>query len=228
MKLSSETFSILKNFSTINKGILLTPGSNLESRTKAIFAQATIKEDFPLEVGIYDLAGFLGIVSLFGPDAEFDFKAEYLRIAEQDGKSEMTYYYAGAGLVGLTSKRKKLEIPSQTIDFVLTEEQWSKVQKAASVLQKPELKITSDGKVVRIHTENHKQPSSNVFSAVMEAEPHGNKCKMVFDLNNMKIMKGSYSVTITEHYTKFKNTSGYDLTYLIGAEPTTSTFGTGE
>jgi hypothetical protein len=224
MKISNSTLSILKNFSTINKGILLTPGNTLQTRTSAIFASANIEEDFPLEVGIYDVSNFLSVVALFD-EAEFEFSEECLRISEADGSADTNYYYAGAGIVQMSSKRKKADLPSQTIDFVMTEEQWSKIQKAASVLQKTEIKITSDGKVVRMTTENHKQPAGNDYSLVMSAEPHGYSCKMVFDLNNLKLMKGAYSVTVTPNYTQFKSTSGPDLTYLIGAEPTTSHFG---
>ena len=225
MKISPETLQILKNFSQINRGILLTPGNVLQTRTKAIYAVANIKEDFPLEVGIYDVSNFLNVVALF-TDPDFDFGTDMLRITEADGMADTNYAYAGAGLVQLTSKRKKMDLPSQTIDFTLSEEQWTKVQKAASVLQKPEIKITSDGQTVRVATENHKQPANNAYSLVVEAEPHGYVCKMLFDLNNLRLMKGAYAVTVTPNYTQFKNTSGFDLTYLIGSEPTASHFGT--
>ena len=221
MKISSETLQILKNFSTINKGILLTPGNVLQSRTQAVYAVATVKEDFPIEVGLYDLNNFLNVVSLFS-DPDFDFGTEYLRIAETSGKAEMNYAYAGAGLVQLSGKRKKIALPAQTINFMMTEDEWVKIQKAASVLQKPEIKITSDGKHVRLITENHEQPSGNAFSLLVEGEPHDYTCNMVFGLDNLKLLKGSYEVVVTPNFTQFKNT-GMDLMYMIG-EPSTSTF----
>jgi hypothetical protein len=39
------------------------------------------------------------------------------------------------------------------------------------------------------------------------------------------LLKGSYTGTVTPDFTVFKNTSGYDLTYFVGVEPTTRQFG---
>ena len=55
MKISNETQSILKNFASINKGIVFIPGTLIRTRTDSVFAEATVPEDFPLEKGITDL-----------------------------------------------------------------------------------------------------------------------------------------------------------------------------
>lgn len=227
MKISNETQSILKNFSDINKGILITPGNVLRTRTPAVFAEAVIAEDFPVEVGIFDLKNFLNVISLFN-DPDFEFGEDSLRISEADGRAETRYAYAGAGLVSLPLPKKKKELPAEVIEFTLTEDQWTKLQKATSVFQKPEMKIASDGKVVRIGTANHKHEQGNSFSMVLDAEPHGTTCNMIFSKEHLNLLKGSYSGVVTPTYTMFKNTSGYELTYYIGAEPTTSTFGEAE
>jgi len=223
MKISNESLAILKNFAAINKGIVIQKGNVLRTRTKAVFAEATIAEEFPLEVGIYDLAQLLNVVALF-KEPVFDFNEEYLRIAEATGKAETQYAYAGPGLVQLSTKKKSTELPADVITFVLSEDQWATLQKAVSVFQKPEIRISSDGEFVRVGTENHKQTSGSAFSLLVEGEPHGLKCNMVFDMGNMRLLKGSYVVTVTKNYTQFENTSGYNLTYLIGPEPTVSTF----
>jgi hypothetical protein len=224
MKISTETLLILKNLADINKGILITPGNQLRTRTKAIFAEATIAEDFPLEVGIYDLKNFLSVVALF-KEPEFDFQEQFLLIAEANGLAETRYAYAGSGMVQLTTKRKKTDMPNDTINFVLSEDQWITLGKAMSVFQKPEIKIYSDGDEVRIGTENHKQPSSNAYSIKVDGEAHCYKCNMIFAWDNMKLLKGAYEVTVTPTFTQFRNTSGYDLTYLIAVDPNSSTFG---
>ncbi len=224
MKISPETIAVLKNFSAINKGIAISPGNTIRTRTPAVYAEAVIAEEFPLEVGIYDLNNFLNVVALF-KEPEFDFSEEYLRIAEANGKAETKYAYAGAGVVQLSTKKQKSEPPAETLDFVFPEEQWTTLQKAVSVFQKPEIRITSDGTHVRIGTENHKQQSGNAFSLLVEGEPHGYKCNMVFDMNNLRLLKGSYEVTVTPIYAQFKNASGYELSYLIAPEPTASQFG---
>jgi hypothetical protein len=224
MKISPETITILKNFASINKGILITPGTVLRTRTEAVFAEATVVEDFPTEVGIHDLNNFLSVVSLF-KEPEFYFEQEYLYITESSGKADTKYAYAGAGMVQLPMRKKKIEVPAERIEFTLNEEQWSVLQKAVAVFNKPELKITSDGKVVRIGTENHKHQQGNIYSLVVDAEPNGVSCNMVFNMENLRLLKGSYKASVTPLFTMFENTSGLSLNYIVGPEPTTSTFG---
>ena len=65
MQLSKQTLDILKNFSEINNGILIKPGSELEtiSTMKNILAKADISETFETEFAVYDLPEFLNLAS---------------------------------------------------------------------------------------------------------------------------------------------------------------------
>ena len=75
MKLTSETISVLKNFSTINANLMVKAGSSLStmSAMKNIVAKADVTEEFPSDFAIYDLNEFLSALSLFGkPDLEFN------------------------------------------------------------------------------------------------------------------------------------------------------------
>jgi len=60
MKLSDNTLSILKNFSSINQSILVKQGSKLRtiSVMKNILAEANVSENFPKDFAIYDLINF--------------------------------------------------------------------------------------------------------------------------------------------------------------------------
>jgi hypothetical protein len=227
MKLSQNTLTLLKNFTAINKGIVLHPGNKLYSRKESLIADATITETIEKEVGIFDLSQLLNIIGLYD-DPVLDFGDDCLRIAETDGKAETKYVYAAPGIVsgGTIPKQKVMQISEDGIDFVLTEDQWTKLQKAISILSVPEVKVTSDGKVVRIETVNHKNTSGSSFSIVLDADAHGIQCNMVYNRDDMPLLKGSYTGKVGPKFTIFKNTSGYDLTYVVGVEPTTSTFGT--
>ena len=79
MKISEETIDVLKNFSTINQNLLIKQGNVLTtmSSMKNIMAKATVKEDFPQEVAIYDLNEFLSAISIF-QKPEFDFLHPHL------------------------------------------------------------------------------------------------------------------------------------------------------
>jgi hypothetical protein len=229
MKLSPETLTILKNFTAINKGIVFHPGNKLYSRKESLIADATIFETWEKEVGIFDLSQLLNIIGLYD-DAVLDFGDDCLRIAESDGRAETKYVYAAPGIVsgGTIPKKKLMEVPEEVIEFNLTEEQWTKLQKAISILSKPEVKIVSDGKVIRIETANHKDEGGSSFSVVLEGDPHGIQCRMVYNRDDMPLLKGSYKGTVTPQFTIFQNTSGYDLKYLVGVEPTTSKFGSSD
>ncbi len=67
VKVSDDLTKILKNFSTINKSIVIEPGNVVStlSVNKNILAKATVTEEFSKQVAIYDLGVFLGGVSLF-------------------------------------------------------------------------------------------------------------------------------------------------------------------
>ena len=67
MNLSTNTVAILKNFSEINKNILVKPGKRLQtiSTLKNILAEADIDNKFEQEFAIYDLPEFLRAIELF-------------------------------------------------------------------------------------------------------------------------------------------------------------------
>ena len=57
VSISNDTLSVLRNFSSINPNVVLKPGQEVKtiSEAKNILAVADIAEDFPTEMGIYDL-----------------------------------------------------------------------------------------------------------------------------------------------------------------------------
>ena len=66
MKLSDATVGVLKNFANINQNILIEEGKQIRtmSTMKNILASAGVVEEFPKNVGIYDLNEFLGVLSM--------------------------------------------------------------------------------------------------------------------------------------------------------------------
>ena len=75
MQISKRTLGILKNFATINQSILIEEGNTIEtiSNIKDVYAKVEVDETFPVTFAIYDLNEFMGVVSLFDADAEFEF-----------------------------------------------------------------------------------------------------------------------------------------------------------
>lgn len=223
MKISPETLTILKNFSAINTGILFTPGQFIRTRTDSVFAEASVAEDFPLEKGITNLANLLNVIGLFD-DPVITFEDKGLRISESNGSAETMYGYAGSATVVLPFPKKMRPIPDEIVEFKISEEQLVKLQKAASILEKPEYKIISDGKTVRMSTADHTKDKGNVFSLVLNSEAKGLKCKMIYKKDHLNLMRGGYTGIVTPTYTIFTHES-IPLKYFVGVEPTTSKFG---
>ena len=96
MKLSNETVTVLKNFSTINQNLVIKEGSSIStmSAMKNIVAKAEVKETFPQEFAIYDLNEFLSCLSLF-EKPNLDFKDDFVMITEdsRSGRS-LKYWYS--------------------------------------------------------------------------------------------------------------------------------------
>jgi len=67
MKFSDTTLEILKNYSTINQGLVVKPGSVLKTITpsRTVLATAIVAEKFPVAFALYDLNKFLAKLSLY-------------------------------------------------------------------------------------------------------------------------------------------------------------------
>ena len=90
MKLSNETVSVLKNFSTINQNLVIKSGHKIAtmSAMKNIVAKAEVIEEFPQEFAIYDLNEFLSAISLFSKP-ELEFENDFVMITEEGKKSSL-------------------------------------------------------------------------------------------------------------------------------------------
>ena len=221
MKLSDSTFSLLKNFSTINQSILFKEGSKLRtiSVMKNILAEATISEELPKDFGIYDLGQFLNGMGLH-QSPELDFEANnYVVIRE--GKMRSKYFFADPNVI-ITPPEKPIELPSEDVTFELSTDQLDKLLKAASIYQLPDLSVVGGEGVVKVLVRDKKNDTSNDFSIIVgdtESEFSFN-----FKVENIKILPGTYEVVVSQKLLSRFSAKNYDLTYWIALEPD-STFG---
>ena len=98
MKLSNDTREVLKNYSTINANLLVTPCNKIAtmSQMKNIVSTATVPDTFDTDFAIYDLNEFLSALSLFN-DPELTFNEQSVRIAQ--GAQDLTYFYSDPSVV---------------------------------------------------------------------------------------------------------------------------------
>ena len=132
MRLSKETFNVLKNFSSINSNILIKPGNVIKTVSvgKNIFAKATVQEEFDTEIAIWDLNKFLGVISMFS-NADLEFHDTHVDIS--NGRSTVTYFYSEPEI--LTTPNKDISMPKPLFSFDLDEQDLNEILKASSILQ---------------------------------------------------------------------------------------------
>ena len=117
MKLTSDTLSLLKNFSEINQNILVKPGKKLQtiSTMKNILAEADITESFDGEFAIYDLPEFLRSVELFeGPELGFNGTSN-VTIADTNKQQSVKYFFADKSVI--VAPTKSINMPDKEVTF---------------------------------------------------------------------------------------------------------------
>jgi len=216
MKLSDKTLSVLKNFSSINQSLFFTEGNKIRtiSVMRNILSEAEVEEEFTKEFGIYDLNQFLQSMDLHqNPELDFS-EDQYVVIREGNSKSK--YFFADKNVI-VRPPDKSLDLPSEDVCFVLSTDQLSKVLKAASVLQLPDLSVVGEAGVVKLVVRDKKNDTSNDFSIIVGETV--SEFVFNFKVENIKILPGSYEVVISKQLLSRFQSKDHKLTYYIALEP---------
>ena len=215
MKLSDTTISVLKNYSSINQNLKIGAGNNLVtmSAMKNIVAQSKVEEIFEKDVAIYDLNEFLAAMSLFD-SPELDFEDEYLMMGNEGRTSSLKYWYSDPSVV--TTVTKDIEMPSTEVTFTLSSDELSHITKAAAVIGAPDMVLENGS----LKVTDKKNQTANAFS--MDVIQKGSEVvdyKFWFKVENLKLMPGTYDVSVSsKKISHFKNTN-VDIEYYIALEP---------
>jgi hypothetical protein len=222
MKLSDKTLNLLKNFSNINQSILFKKGSKLRtiSVMKNILAEADITEEIPKDFGIYDLNQFLNGLYLH-KDPSLDFEHPSYVVIREGNKSRSNYFFADPNVI-ITPPDKELNLPSEEVSFDITSDQLLRLIKAANIFQLLDLSVVGAAGVVKIVVRDKKSDTSNDYQVIV-GETDLTFC-FNFKVENIKIIPGSYQVTISSKLLSRFDSKDYDLKYYIALEPD-STFG---
>lgn len=217
MKLSKETVALIKNFAGINSNLLIKEGQAIStiSTHKNVMADTTVSEHFPTEFGIYDLNEFLGAMSLFS-DPELLFKEKYVLIKE--GNSSIKFYAASKDVLVVPSK--PIVFPASDIDFTLTAHTLAMIQKTASVLRASDLAVIGDGEIISLQVGDKKNDTGNTYLSEVGATDKVFRVNLKVD--NLKMIHGDYSVSISsKRISRFKAVN-QDLVYYVAVESDSS------
>ena len=217
MNLSSDTVSVLKNFSDINQNILVKPGNKVQtiSTMKNILAEAEITEKFESEFAIYDLPEFLRSVELFDkPELKFN-GGSNVQIADSNSKQAIKYFFADKSVI--VSPTKNINMPDKEVTFTFKKETFAKLLKAATTLNLPDVAVKGDGKSIKIIATDKKNKSSNEYSLTV-GETDKN-FMAYFKTENFKMVSDDYDVAISKQKISHFVNRNKPIQYWIALEP---------
>jgi hypothetical protein len=224
MQLSDTTLQLLKNYAAINSNIVIQPGNKLKtiSEAKNILASADIAEQFPQQLGIYDLNEFLGVLSLVDKPT-LKFSDDYIVVSDSSGRSNIKYFLSDPEI--LTTSNKDIELPSCEVSFTLDASTLQRVKRAASTLGHSSLSIEPDNGSIRLSVVDPDNSTSNVFSIYVDGEyPEEASFNFNVNIDNFKMIPGDYNVKISSKLISQFVNKETDVIYFIALEKT-STYG---
>ena len=225
MKLSNETLSVLKNFSTINKNLQFKKGNQLStiSETKTVLANATLKDSFPEDFCVYDLNQFLSVLALHKDTAELEFVEH--SILFKNGRRKTNFRKTDPSNIIAPPTDKKMQLSNTDVSFVLSANDFNDIMKSASVLSSPNISVKSDGTNTFIVACDAKDSSQNFDEIQLEnVECPDKEFNVVFKTDNMKMIPGQYNVDISfKGFARFTGSNG-DIEYWVAIESKDSTF----
>lgn len=217
MKFNQRTVQILRNFSTINEGLIFKTGNVIQTATvtKTIKARAKLNADVEKQFAVAELPKFLSALSLF---EEPELNVTDTTVVIGSGGEKLKYTLAEPSLIRSPSERE-IVLPSIDVQFQLKNDILNRVMKALGIIGAPEIAITGDGEKVYLEVINTSNPSSSTYK--VEVGTTDKKFQLIFLADNIKILPGDYDVDICKSgIAHFKSD---DLEYWMPFEHT-STF----
>ena len=238
IQLSKKSIDLLRNFSTINKSILIQPGKFLQTMSvnKNIIAMGQIAEKIPEQMAIYDLPLFLGALSLFKkPWLHFPDNKKVV-VYDEETKGKTVFYYSDPEII-VRPPEFNPNLPQQELMFDLPQTDITQLLQAAKVYGVEDLCINGYRQEYSICVRDKKNNTSNVFSLPLKKvvfdqtprEEGGEQYKITperqefcycFKVENLKLLDATYHITLSQkNIANFTSLSHSELDYFIALEP---------
>ena len=192
MKLSEYTLTVLKNFASINSGVVIRPGSLQQtiSPEESILVKAELTDVFPSQFGIYDLNQFLGnVTTLNNPELTFTDKIVTL----DDGAVQMVYFSCRPELIK-SPPDKPFDLKNPDVTFDLTHAALSKILKLGSMNSLSHLSFTGAGNEIRMKVHDRKSDSSNFAATMISENTYKEDFSESFVTDSLKMLQDDYTV----------------------------------
>tara|TARA_E500000318_G_C3562682_1_gene214196 strand:+ start:977 stop:1636 length:660 start_codon:yes stop_codon:yes gene_type:complete len=215
MNISTDTISVLKNFSDINQNILIKPGNTVQtiSTMKNILAEAEITEKFDSEFAIYDLPEFLRSVELFDkPQLKFNGESN---VKIESGNQSVKYFFADKSVI--VAPKKSINMPDKHVTFTLKKDVFTQLMKGATTLNLPDIAVKGDSSKITLVATDKKNKSSNEFS--LDVGETDKTFSAFFKTENFKQVIDDYDVAISKQKISHFVNRNKSIQYWIALEP---------
>lgn len=222
--ISTPTIDILKNFSSINKSIVIKPGNKISTLAlnKNILAIAEVSEEFDSELAIYDLGVFIRGLALFSNPVIDTSQSNYVTVKDEIGSTKSRFFYADPDII-TQPPEKEIELPSEDVKFDLTSSVFNKIINAAQWYMLTDVCIFGHDGEMQLQVVDKKNETSNSFAVSLgETDEEFCYCLKIENLNLAReIGKRSvdYSVTISKSGVARFDCLDMNLKYFIATEP---------
>ena len=146
-----------------------------------------------------------------------DFSDSYVTITEENKPStKMKYFYSDPSVV--TSPSKMINMPSNEVKFTMSNDDLSKLKRAASAIGAPDMVLEKNGVRSSLTVKDKKNDTANNYSLNVSTQSDG-EFNFFFKVENLKLLDGTYDVEISaKNISHYKNKSS-DIEYWIALEP---------
>lgn len=225
MKFSKETIAILKNFATINNGVVLNPGQHIMTRSTngATHAEATIVETIEEQLAIIDLTGFLNILSLSGDDSEITIGTDE-NILIKNAKSEINWPLSDASMVVVP--KRAINFPEAQVEFELSSEDFNQLMRVSRGMGCDTLAFKpKDGKIVvaAFNKLADSELKKELYTFEVGEYTQEQEFNFVVNIQNLKMVPDTYKVMLWSSGEMFASKwLGTTTSYVIAVETESS------
>ena len=193
MKLSEHTLTVLKNFASINSGVVLQSGDTQRTMSpeKSVLVEATLEDMFPCQFGIYDLNQFLGnTLAMNSPDMDFSSNMVMMK----DDMMTVKYNSCNPELI-ISPPNKELVLSDPEVVFDLSQSLVNRLLKLASMNNLPHLSfVVKSGELsVMVHDKTN---SLSNYASIKIGNFDCEDMIATFKTENIKMIPDDYSVQV--------------------------------
>lgn len=216
MKISPETLSIFKNFSSINPSLQINPGDKIRTICPghSILAEAIVDESFPKACTIYDLNRFLGVHSCL-EDPEFTFGDNALKLTDKN--RSVNYVYADPSTITSPGTDESIDAFETNIKFKLNQGDFKQIMKMSSILQAPHLSIIGEGGKLKLVVSDIEDSAKGDFDIDLN-ESTKDTFNAIIKIENLKLLAGSYEVSLSSMLLSHFKSVSTNLQYWVAVE----------